>query len=139
MMDLQGSAMLDLENLKVALYANNTAKWLPFRSILEGSVEYFDPEDTSSVVFILDNATFDLDSELYVHATGEFRLDNLKEEISAVLIDPRLEVAMEGSLGDYDNVFATWRVLYDGEDIMTGESDFALAGDGITVELQSGN
>ena len=79
-MDLAASAVLDLENLSIGMHVNNTADWWPFRLILEASTEYLDFEDM--VVFRLDNGTFEVDSELYIHATGDLIVDNPNEKIS---------------------------------------------------------
>ena len=79
-MNLAASAVLDLENLSIGIHINNTADWWPFRMILEASTEYLDFEDM--VVFRLDNGTFEVDSELYIHATGDLTVDNPNEKIS---------------------------------------------------------
>ena len=54
-----------------------------------------------------------------------------------VINDPRLAMAIDGGYGDSDNILATWKMVYDNEDIMTGESEMSLIDSGATIEATS--
>ncbi|CAB9507121.1 expressed unknown protein [Seminavis robusta] len=129
--NISGAAILDLDQSSVDIQISNTAEWWPSRALLQGMWEGDGYDELLKVS--LSNAILEVKDESYAKATGLFTLDLIGETMSLTLNDPRLEVAIDGLVeSEYpeSKAAATWKVVFEDEDINVGESSLTLTESG---------